>query len=163
MKTLMYDVGDGRVFMGPQLLDISAEDKRVAVGRAGITMVVNLWHRPDIELAKAVDSYRHVYIPDGRLHDDVLGSFDRLARHAALHLDEGGTVLTQCFGGRNRSAMLAGMALNYWLGISGQEALDRVRAGRGKVALANRHFAALLRSLPATSIVTSSAARASDD
>lgn len=149
MKTLWYHVAEGRLLMGPQLLDVPEPAKRAAVEHVGITMVLNLWKKPDPELDAMVDHYRHIYIPDGLLRDEMLAQFDGLGRRAAKHLDEGGVVLTQCFQGRNRSGMVAAMALHHWLGISGAEAVDRVRAARGKTALHNPHFAGLLTSFPA--------------
>ena len=148
MRTIGYDVGDGRVFMGPQVLTMPMVDKRVAMKTMGVTMVVNLWWRRDDQIASLVEHYRHVPVPDGKLSDAHLAHFDVLARVSARHLNEGGVVLTQCQGGRNRSGVVAALTLCYWLGISGAEAVDRVRAGRGPGALSNRHFASWLSSLP---------------
>ena len=158
MKTLMWDVGEGRVFIGPQLLNIDPEVKRAALRARGITMAINLWHRPD---DLGLSNYVHAPVPDGLLNDDLFSSYDALARIASRHLAEGGTLLAQCYGGRNRSGLLAGVSLCYWLGISGNEALAMVRAGRGRSALANRHFATWLSSLPATSIRANSIASSS--
>jgi hypothetical protein len=151
MRTVGYDVCDGRVFMGPQVLTMPRADKRAALAGMGVTMVVNLWWRRDDDIAALVDSYHHVPVPDGKLSDGHLAHFDVLARVSARHLDEGGVVLTQCQGGRNRSGVVAALTLCYWLGISGDEALDRVRSGRGPVAVGNRHFSRWLASIPASS------------
>ncbi len=145
----MYDVGDGRVFMGPQLLDVPASAKRAWIKARDITMVINLWHRRDDDIATAGLLYVHAPVPDGRMSDDSFAYYDTHARLAAAALADGGSVLTQCQGGRNRSGLLAGLTLCYWLGISGDEAVERVRAGRGKAALANPHFLSWLKSIPA--------------
>lgn len=145
----MYDVAEGRVFMGPQLLDVPALPKATAMAERGITLVINLWHRRDDALADAVDRYLHVPLPDGRLTDDHFALFDAHARFAARALTAGGSVLMQCQGGRNRSGLLAGLTACYWLGISGDEAVARVRAGRGQVAVGNPHFLSWLKSIPA--------------
>lgn len=149
MKTLMYDVGERRVFMGPQLLDVPASAKRAWVQARGITMVINLWHGFDEDLAAAVDHYVYAPVPDGRMNDDSFAYYDTHARLAARTLTDGGSVLAQCQGGRNRSGLLAGLTLCYWLGISGDEAVARVRAGRGRVAIGNPHFLSWLKSIPA--------------
>lgn len=149
MKTLMYDVGDGRLFIGPHLLDVPDEAKRAAVSARRITMVVNLWRRRDDELALAVTRYHHLPLSDGLLSDELFARYDGIARVAAKHLDEGGNVLVQCYGGRNRSGLLAGLITCCWRGVSGREAVAAVRAGRGVSALNNRHFATWLESLPA--------------
>jgi hypothetical protein len=145
----MYDVGEGRVFMGPQLLDVPALPKATAMTERGITMVINLWHGRDDALAAAVADYVHVPVPDGRMNDDSFAHYDVHARLAARAVANGGSVLTQCQGGRNRSGLLAGLTLCYWLGISGNEAVARVRAGRGGVAIRNPHFQSWLKSIPA--------------
>jgi len=149
MKTL-YDVGEGRVFMAAEMLRFPAAPKQAALRERGITMVVNLWHGRDDEIAE-VTEYLHAPLSDGKLSDGHLAHLDALATLAARHLGEGGTVLCQCQGGRNRSGLLAGLTLCYWLGISGSDALERVRAGRGAVAVGNHHFARWLASIPASS------------
>jgi hypothetical protein len=151
MRTVGYDVCDGRVFMGPQVLTMPRQDKRAVLDAMKVTMVVNLWWRRDNDIAAMVEHYRHVPVPDGKLSDGHLAHFDVLARVSARHLEAGGVVLTQCQGGRNRSGVVAALTLCYWLGISGGEALERVRAGRGETAVHNRHFARWLASIPASS------------
>jgi len=152
MKTLMYPLADW-LLIGPQLRDVPLAAKRAAVAQYDINCVINLWHGADPELASVVEHYVHAPQTDGLLNDERVATMDLLARRGAQWTEDE-TLLVQCYGGRNRSGLLAGMILSYRLGISGTEALSIVRAGRGASALNNVHFAALLASMPA---VTSSA------
>lgn len=149
MKTLMYPLADW-LLIGPTLRDVPLAAKRAAVDQYAITRVVNLWHGADPELA-GITSYVHAPQTDGLLNDERVATMDALARHGARWSEEG-TLLVQCYGGRNRSGLLAGMILSYRLGISGTEALSIVRAGRGPSALNNVHFARLLASMPSPAV-----------
>jgi protein-tyrosine phosphatase len=56
----------------------------------------------------------------------------------------GDRVLVTCMQGRNRSGLIAALALRR-LGVSADDAVSMVRSARGIGALNNAHFLALLR------------------
>jgi len=148
VKTLMHPLVEDRLWIGPQLLDVDATVRRASIETRNISMVINLWHRRDDVLAAAAEQYLQQRLPDGRLNEAGMVRYDALARVAAKHLSDEGNVLIQCYGGRNRSGLLAGLTLCYWLDISGAEALGVVRAGRGKSSLCNDDFARWLVTVP---------------
>jgi hypothetical protein len=71
----------------------------------------------------------------------------------ARDIRRGRRVLVSCRMGRNRSALVAALAIHFVTGASGAEALELVRSRRvddvGVRALSNQAFQRLLRSLPA--------------
>lgn len=66
------------------------------------------------------------------------------AQDAANVLSQGGTVLTTCFMGLNRSGLISALALLH-LGVSADDAVELVRAARGNHALGNRTFVEFIR------------------
>jgi protein-tyrosine phosphatase len=68
-----------------------------------------------------------------------------LARFLAERVSSGATVAVYCAGGLNRSGLVVGHTL-VALGRSGEEAVESVRAARGKWALSNPRFEASVRS-----------------
>lgn len=77
------------------------------------------------------------------------------ARKVAQHLAAGRKVLVTCRMGRNRSALVATLALHLWSGRSGRACVEQVRKHRvdpmGVRALANRSFRRSLEKLPSAS------------
>lgn len=109
---------------------------------AGITRVVNLWHSRDGRIRRIC--YDHVSLPDGKLRPELIKEVEYAAIRVATTVLAGGTVLTHCWGGKNRSGLVNGLALMRIEGISGKEACERVRAAR-KGSLFNQDFANYLR------------------
>lgn len=70
------------------------------------------------------------------------------ARRATAVLASGGSVLSTCFAGRNRSGLVSGLALHLWLGCPGSEAIRMIQAARPK-ALRNPGFQTVLGRLRA--------------
>jgi protein-tyrosine phosphatase len=62
--------------------------------------------------------------------------------HALLNHER---VLVTCWMGRNRSALVAGLAMRTVYGLSGEQAVRAIRAARGPLALSNPSFRRLLK------------------
>jgi hypothetical protein len=69
-----------------------------------------------------------------------------MGRTCADEVRAGGTVLTTCAEGRNRSGLLSVVTL-MWLGFSAQDAIQAVRKGRGPTALTNPRFVEVVLAL----------------
>jgi protein-tyrosine phosphatase len=70
------------------------------------------------------------------------------AGHEVARLTAGGArALTTCAMGLNRSGVVNALALHYRFGVSGKDAISRVRAARGANALHNPSFVMRLAQL----------------
>jgi protein-tyrosine phosphatase len=89
----------------------------------------------------------HAGIDDApSLSKDELDKVMAAAYVAGKRLLRNQTVLVTCAMGRNRSALIAALALCARYGMRPDESIKRLRAARGK-ALTNTYFEALLRQL----------------
>jgi len=70
-----------------------------------------------------------------------------VADKLAGHLRDGKTILSTCSAGRNRSGLISGLVLMKRYGLTGKEAVERVRLARPN-ALTNDVFREYLESLP---------------
>ena len=132
-----------RLYQSGTSVGATVEHKRELVARLGITAVINLWH-DDPDWLGLVPYYWHVPSPDG---SRIAPSIPAMALIAAGQIQRGGCVLVMCHAGRNRSGLLTALTLRQLDGISGEQALSRVRAARPR-AVANPSFAAYLEDLP---------------
>lgn len=110
---------------------------------AGITRVVNLSPFHDGRIAGRIVC-DHRPLPGGPLRPDLIKEIEYAATRVASTVLAGGTVLTSCLVGKNRSGLVNGLALMRIDGISGEEAYERVRAAR-EGSLFNQDFASYLR------------------
>lgn len=115
----------------------------------GINVVVCLIKKYDRGVMFALEDRKGFYwyrpISDGKEIDPFI---QQLAVRCAEKIREGGSVLSHCAAGRNRSALLSALIVRELTGISGADAMDLVREKRPN-SLANVHFAAYLDALPA--------------
>ena len=88
------------------------------------------------------------------LVDDAMGPTTRqmqaaleVASQVMQALEDGKTVLVTCALGRNRSGLITSLVLVGRYGMSGSEAVSRVREARPR-ALSNKAFVALLEKIP---------------
>lgn len=137
---------DGRLF-------ISAAIHRwnVAASR-GVDVVIDLEGGLDLCIPTQANHCLYVYFPfddDDRLLPSVT-KLRAIAQLAASLVREGHTVLSHCTGGFNRSGLMAGLILTE-LGMSGAEALARIRAKRPG-ALYNGTFADYLAAVSAPTV-----------
>lgn len=108
-----------------------------------IDLVVALHPQPDRALQRLLgEQYYYQYIPDGKRVDWRLA--EKAADRVAKHVAKGGRSLVCCYGGRNRSGLINAIALTRIEGISGQEAVERIRLMRPD-ALTNQTFVAYLK------------------
>lgn len=71
------------------------------------------------------------------------------ARTIARYLQTGQRVLVTCALGLNRSALVAGLAMQRAFGMSSDEVIDQIRTARSESALGNKNFTRLLRACDA--------------
>lgn len=85
-------------------------------------------------------------ITDGPLSPRELEYTDAAATFVARALVSGKTVLVTCHAGRNRSALVTGLALGRVTRMKGKTIVDLIRARRPN-ALSNQHFARILEQI----------------
>lgn len=135
----MYEVIPERLWFSARTHQISYEDCLALIHGYRLTSVVNLWHTIDERVVKHVPSYFHLSIPDGRMNADVAAKVERLVKQITAELDLDGRVLIHCWGGRNRSGMVAARVYSERIGVRGIDAVERIKQAR-KGALGNQHF-----------------------
>jgi protein-tyrosine phosphatase len=86
----------------------------------------------------------HIPLPDGRLTPTVIDDVMRAKEHVVDYAKERQPVLTHCNAGRNRAALVIGLAYADLAEVSGNVALTHVRMIRPN-SLANEHFAKFLQ------------------
>ena len=111
------------------------------VERLGITAVVRVARRPVDPAVASVAAVRHVPLPDGARVDSA--AVMNAARAAELLWRRGETVLITCMAGRNRSALVAAVALVRLALIPPDSVVAHIRACRPR-ALDNPHALAWL-------------------
>jgi len=129
----------GLLFISPAITDWRIVD------RHRVDTVIDLDGALDDGVPTAPNHLLYVYFP---IRDEELPNLAKLHAVAALGarlVRERHCVLSHCGLGFNRSALLAGLILNQ-LGMSGQQALERLRERRPG-ALFNDRFASYLQSL----------------
>jgi protein-tyrosine phosphatase len=129
----------GGLFLSPAI------DDWEAIGRSGISAVIDLEGEVDHGIPTVPNEMLYIYFP---IYDDDLPNLEKLhavARLAASLVEKGERVLSHCGLGLNRSALVAGLTLTY-LGMSGEDALRLLRQKRPG-ALFNENFASYLQSI----------------
>ena len=136
----IYEILPGKLYQCGKTNNLSVEEKVKLITDYGITTVVNFWRFEDPDLISSV-RYEHCYMPDGKLH--CPDELRLLAKKTAEKINAGQVVLSQCYGGRNRSGLFSAMILIQLLGISGKEALTVVQRQRPN-SLVNKEFCQFL-------------------
>jgi len=85
----------------------------------------------------------HIPLPDGQLNDKVIKDVLRAKEYVVEHAGNSEPVLTHCNAGRNRAALVTGLAYSDLAQVSGRDALEHVRGTRPN-SLANDHFVQFL-------------------
>jgi hypothetical protein len=121
-----------------QVFDLLAE--------RNIRCVLGMACEEDTQLRNLLgSSYLWYPIADGLLKDPA--PLHAIVSEAlALRRETGGAILTYCRAGRNRSGLMSALLLMELTGCDGEQAVERVRAGRPN-ALANPHLVTYLQSL----------------
>jgi len=143
----VYELMPGRMYLSARTHTLTDNEVRYLIGDHDITGVMNLWHTPDARVRELVGWYEQKTMPDGK----VTGEAAIVAEYAAVrverHIREGGCALVHCWGGRNRSGLVAALALMRLRGLTGAEAIEAVKQVR-KGALANEYFKQYLMDRP---------------
>jgi len=141
----IYHIIPGRLYQSAYTHQLGDEQLSALLKEHSITLVVNLWSRPDPRVERAGVSYLHVPLPDGLTRGVVIEKAMALAVRISSSIDEGGRVLVHCRGGRNRSSFVSGLTL-YLRGMAGLQAAAVVLKARPR-AFSNQHFLKYLESL----------------
>ncbi len=128
----LYEIAPG-LFMSGSLA------KSMDYLERGVSAVINLKEIPDSYLPKKLHwgLYVHWPIEDGPMPDAPM--VRRLAKFIVGLVEDGRKVLVHCHGGNNRSGLVVARTL-IEQGMSAEEAIERVRQGRGPTALSNQQF-----------------------
>lgn len=140
----MHPILPWKLFQRGEFRDYDKDRKRHALYIIGITAVVNLYGKKDLDMDELVAKHVHHPIADGVSVDAA--PLLRIATEMAMHICGGGRVLTVCHAGRNRSGLMSALIVRELHACSGLEALAIVRAGRPR-AVANKVFEDFLGSL----------------
>lgn len=140
----VYPVLPGALWIGERSHEVPTYEKGVWAREVRLGAVFNLWHTEDPDWAEGGVSYCHVPLSDGKYVDGA--QYNRLVNIAELFLNRGQPVLVQCYGGRNRSGLLAALIVRRMCGVSGADAIRVVQAARPS-ALNNEHFRAYLEGI----------------
>ena len=107
-----------------------------------------MWHKVDDTILPYVKQYHHFHFPDSE-HDSIRET-ELLAKATELAdlIDAGEVVLIHCYGGNNRSGLLAALVLRELRDITGEEAMNVIRSHKAR-ALHNEKYANYLKGLPA--------------
>lgn len=150
----IWEILPGQLFQRGKLHGMAAERKREGLMHYGITACYAMAPTtpdPDQLLWYGYSQagrrewhcrYQHMPIPDGLLKMDLLPVSAELAQE----IREGGTVLTMCNAGRNRSGLLSALIVRELTGLPGAAAMAVVRHHRPN-AIANPHFERFLEGL----------------
>lgn len=138
----LYTILEGRLYQSARWSTMSVEEGRALARQYGVTGLANFWKAAP-GIGEMVEWYRHWPLPDGRRVPDVRAIVDELE----AYIRAGGVLVSMCYGGRNRSGLVSAMLLQRLEGISGVEAIERVRTAR-RGALNNEYFCAWLRGAP---------------
>ena len=115
---------------------------------SGVCMITLCKKKIDERIPQTLDWYEYMPIPDGRMTVDREAVIWRARDTVIAMMTRPGSRLTvvHCLAGRNRSALVAGLALQYQNNWTGQETLDWMRRCRPN-SIHNEHFEVFLRGL----------------
>lgn len=129
----------------------SAPEPGYYAGRFDVLVLTSLEYQPPGYGFPGVIVRRFPFNDTGRPSDEDFGQAWRAATAVAHDVAQGRRVLVTCNMGRNRSALVAALAIHMLTGMSGARAGRLVRERRtdqlGVKALSNDAFRGMLRSL----------------
>ena len=137
-----------KLFFSGTTLNYSDERLEKELRFRDIKLVVNMWHKPDPrirELCRAT----HIPIPDGELTSFTEKAILGAANLVYKEIQKGKAVLVHCYGGRNRSGLVAGLVYHRLANVSGAQAARFIQFQRSS-ALANPHYLEFLQNQGAT-------------
>jgi protein-tyrosine phosphatase len=143
----VWEILPGQLFQSAKLHGRPRQSKWDGIGHYRLTRLYALAPTTaDPDLAEWPDLYTHTPIPDGLLPEVGAMSLLRISTELAAHIRAGGTVLTMCNAGRNRSGLLSALIVRELSGIPGSAAMEVVRCHRPR-AIANPNFERFLEGL----------------
>lgn len=135
----VYELLPGQLYLSARTHQLTDAECTALVERYRLTGVLNLWHTPDPRIEALVAWYENEPIPDGQMNPNVALTVEVFADEVAERIAQGGCILLHCWGGRNRSGLVAALVLMRINKLTGVQALAAVKAIR-KGALVNEHF-----------------------
>ncbi len=126
-----------RPYLVRHRLYVSGRPTEKTVDACGAVAVLDLENHGESRRL-GTDYWKHIYIPDGLVTLERAQLFFEAVWWTITMLDQYKTVLVPCAQGRNRSMTVAAMVLMKYDGLSGAEAIERVREVRPS-ALYNQH------------------------
>lgn len=140
----VWEILPGQLYQRGKLHGMTLDRKLAGLSYYGITCSIALAPPTvDSDLLERGSHY-HSSIPDGLLRDP--DGMLAMSTELATEIKQGGTVLTMCNAGRNRSGLLSALIVRELSGIPGAAAMAVVRHHRPN-ALANPHFERFLEGL----------------
>lgn len=133
----IYEILPGLLYQSGKMLERPEAEVKAAMLSRQVHTVYNMWHTEDTRISSSVSEYWLLPMPDGRVASPE--RWIQIGYSAALQMRLGRVVMTQCYGGRNRSGLVSAIAVSVYLGITGKEAAGMVMAVRPS-ALSNEHF-----------------------
>lgn len=124
----MWEILPGQLYQSGNWTDFTVGEKFRRVELRNLTMVINAW-KVDPDLKEMFgEGYVHVPFPDGQAA--LPAEVRQAAELGAAEIKRGGTVLTMCYRGRNRSALLSALIVCEVSNLTGEEAVTLVRLRR---------------------------------
>lgn len=111
-----------------------------------VSMITLCKKRPTLETIDNVGWWKYHPIPDGKLNDERVASIWEARDIVLSMIGRSRITVVHCLAGRNRSALVAGLALQYRYNWTGPETLAYLREHRPR-SIHNKNFEALLMSL----------------
>lgn len=115
---------------------------------SGVCMITLCKKKVSDEIPPMLDWYEYHPIPDGKMTSErerrIWGARDVVL--AMMTRPETRLTVVHCLAGRNRSALVAGLALQWQNNWTGEETLDWLRRCRPR-SIHNEHFEVFLRGL----------------
>lgn len=112
----------------------------------GVSMITLYKKQPTNDVIGGIGWYRYHPIPDGKLTDERLVAIWEARDIILSMIGRSRITVVHCLAGRNRSALVAGLALQYRYNWTGPETLAYLREHRPK-SIHNEHFETFLNSL----------------
>jgi protein-tyrosine phosphatase len=140
---LVLQLGDGQLLQGGR---VDADEAIADPFLVDFLVLAALEHQPRVPagLDGCRISLEDRLPPTAELERLIRAGADDVARDVARRLKRGHRVLVTCAQGLNRSGLVSGLALRQ-LGFDGGRAVELVRRARGRDALSNPAFAAMVR------------------
>lgn len=121
----IYEIVKDKLYVSPKTNGVPLSEKLPLLKQYNIDTIVNLWHTEDKELVDEMYEYVHFHQPERKNPDDIdLDAYVEMARTVVDMINDGHIVLAHCYGGRNRSGLLACIVIMFLKNVNGKEARE---------------------------------------